>query len=317
MLSVKYITVPQTVAGLDHIFGGWLLRLPHAPAPNGEFVALVDTGTGTVANEFVEALKNEGINHIDVVLLSHIHLDHSGGLPAVLRAFPSAKVVCHANAVKHLVNPTRLWLSTKEVMRELADMYGEPEPIAPEKIIGFSPDELAPLPAEAFNYPLPLLEVMATPGHAPHSLFFSLGGYYFVGEAACCTFEQAGRVYLRPTTPPRLELPIFLNSQKKILALPERPAFAGHSNAPYPSHWLLQQAQDQLLRWQEILTPLLKPLPQEDDEAHIERMLAALREKDPAMGPRGVWSAEKWDIFFEKHSVRGFKDFLERSQATL
>lgn len=317
MLSVKYITVPQHVAGLDHIFGGWLLRLPHAPAPGGEFVALIDTGTGTVANEFVTALQNEGISHIDLVLLSHIHLDHCGGLNAVLKAFPTAKAVCHASAVRHLVNPGRLWSSTKEVMRELADMYGEPEPVAPEKIIAFSPEELSPLPAEGFDYPLPLIEVMSTPGHAPHSLLFAVGGYYFVGEAACCTFEHEGRVYLRPTTPPRLELPVFINSQQKILALPERPAFAGHSSAAYPSRWLVQQAQDQLLRWQEILSPLLKPLPQEDDENQIERMLRALREKDPAMGPRGIWACEKWDIFFEKHSVRGFKDFLERNQAKL
>ena len=313
MVSVKYITCPQTISELDHIFGGWLLRMPWPAAPNGEFVALVDVGNATPSALFVKELQKE-VEHIDLVLLSHIHVDHAGALADVLQAFPMAKAVCHAKGVKHLVDPSRLWQSTKEVMAELADMYGEPKPIPEDKLIAFSPEELSPLPADTLPYPMPALEVMAVPGHAPHSLFFSLGGYYFIGEAASCTFEHSGTVYFRPTTPPRFEMPIFLKSINKMLNLPQRPAFAGHSNEPYPSQWLLRRSREQLIRWHSLLLPLVEPLPNETEEAHIERMLLAVQNGDADLGPLGIWAPKKWDIFFHKNSIRGFKGYLEREK---
>ena len=149
----------------------------------------------------------------------------------------------------------------------------------------------------------PVLEVMAVPGHAPHSLFFSLGGYYFIGEAASCTFEHNGTVYFRATTPPRFEMPIFLKSINKMLNLPQRPAFAGHSKEPYPSQWLLRRSREQLIRWHSLLSPLVEPLPNETEEAHIERMLLAVQNGDADLGPLGIWAPKKWDIFFHKNSI--------------
>ena len=313
MVSVKYITAPQTIKELNHIFGGWLLRMPWPAAPNGEFVALVDVGTATPSALFVKELQKE-VEHIDLVLLSHIHVDHAGALADVLEAFPMAKAVCHEKGAKHLVNPARLWQSTKDVMAELADMYGEPKPVPEEKLIPFSPEELSPLPANTLPYAMPRVEVLAVPGHAPHSLFFSLGDYYFIGEAASCTFEHNGTVYFRAATPPRLEMPIFLKSMNKMLNLPQRPAFAGHSKEAYPSQWLLRRSREQLIRWYSLLSPLVDPLPNETEDAHIDRMLLAIQNGDADLGPLGVWAPEEWDIFFHKNSIRGFKDYLERER---
>ena len=311
--SVKYITVPQTIEGFEHIFGGWLLRMPWPEAPNGEFVALVDVGNATPSAMFVKALQKE-VKHIDLVLLSHIHVDHAGALADVLEAFPMAKAVCHAKGAKHLIDPSRLWQSTKEVMTKLADMYGEPKAVPEEKLISFSPDELSPLPDNTLPYAMPSVEVMAVPGHAPHSLFFSVGGYYFIGEAASCTFEHNGTVYFRATTPPRFEMPVFLKSINKMLNLPQRPAFAGHSKEAYPSQWLLRRSREQLIRWHSLLLPLVDPLPNETEEAQLDRMLLAIKNGDADLGPLGVWIQKDWDIFFHKNSIRGFKDYLEREK---
>ena len=313
MVSVKYITCPQTISELDHIFGGWLLRMPWPAAPNGEFVALVDVGTATPSKLFVAALQKE-VEHIDLVLLSHIHLDHAGALADVLQAFPMAKAVCHAKGTQHLVDPSRLWQSTKEVMMELASMYGKPKPTPEEKLIPFSPDELTALPDNTLPYVMPSVEVMSVPGHAPHSLFFSLGGYYFIGEAVTCTFEHNGTVYLRPPTPPRFEMPVFLKSINKLLTLPQRPAFAGHSKEAYPSQWLLRRSREQLIRWYHLLRPLINPLPGESEDAHLDRLLLAVQNGDADLGPLGMWITKKWDTFFHKNSLRGFKDYLEREK---
>lgn len=314
MAKVKYITVPQNIEGLDHLFGGWLVRIPCTQAPNGEFVALIDVGTTAAGPAFVKKLQLEGIKHIDLILLSHIHVDHAGALAEVMRTYPEAKAVCHTKGVRHLVDPSRLWESTQEVMTELSSMYGKPEPVDEERLIPFSPEELTKLPQTALDYAFPTIEVMAVPGHAPHSLFFSLAGYYFIGEAACCTFESQDRIYFRAATPPRFEMPVFLESINKLLDLPQRPAFAGHSDKAYPSAWLLQRSREQLWRWLDLLTPLSEPLPHPNQEAVLDSMLEVLLKGDPDIGPLGAWSEEKWDIFFHKNSILGFWDYIERTK---
>ena len=60
MTKVKYITVPQSIDGLDGIFGGWLVRMPCPEAPDKEFVVLVDVGTAAAAPDFLSALQKEG-----------------------------------------------------------------------------------------------------------------------------------------------------------------------------------------------------------------------------------------------------------------
>ncbi|MBQ4132163.1 MAG: MBL fold metallo-hydrolase [Desulfovibrionaceae bacterium] len=316
MVRVKYITAPQSIKGLDNIFGGWLVRIPFASAPDGEFTALVDTGTAAAAPAFIAALKAEGIKRIDLILISHIHVDHAGALAEVLEAFPGARALCHSGGIRHLVSPERLWESTQKVMSFLAEMYGRPSPVPEEKLTGFSPDSLSSLPKDTLPFEFPEIKAMAVPGHAPHSMFYSLGGYYFIGEAACCTFEWKNRTFFRPATPPRFELPIFLKSIDKLLALPDRPAFAGHNAQSCSSHRLLECSRAQLCRWLELLTPMTEPMPGESESMHLERLLDMLLEKDEELGPIGVWAQNaELDRFFHKNAIIGFVDYIRRSGA--
>ena len=314
MTKVKYITVPQSIDGLDGIFGGWLVRMPCPEAPDKEFVVLVDVGTAAAAPDFLSALQKEGIGHIDLILLSHIHVDHAGALAEVLEAYPTAKAICHEKGLRHLVNPERLWESTKEVMTDLAEMYGKPKPVPADKLFGFGPEELAFLPPEVLDFDFPPIGVMSVQGHAPHSMFFSVGGYYFIGEAACCTFEHNDRVYLRTATPPRFEMPVFINSIDKLLSLPQRPAFAGHSAQAYPSSWLLSRSREQLQRWYDLLRPYAWPNKEEAEEAYLKRLLNVILKGDPDVGPVGVWCTEKWDSFYHENSILGFIDYIRREE---
>lgn len=70
-------------------------RPPGACGDAHEYVLLVDCGRpgvvrskGSKRTETVEYLSHAGIDHIDLLLLTHLHFDHIGGAPAVLQRFP-------------------------------------------------------------------------------------------------------------------------------------------------------------------------------------------------------------------------------------
>lgn len=52
---------------------------------NGDRVALVDAGP---SDRIVRRLRTLGVNHIDLLIASHNHADHIGGMDAVLDSFP-------------------------------------------------------------------------------------------------------------------------------------------------------------------------------------------------------------------------------------
>jgi competence protein ComEC len=55
-------------------------------SPSGTTM-LVDAGDESKGKQVVEALKREGVDHLDYFVATHMHPDHIGGAPAVLGAF--------------------------------------------------------------------------------------------------------------------------------------------------------------------------------------------------------------------------------------
>ena len=69
------------------------------------------------------------------VAVTHIHLDHAGGVGDVARAFPSATVYVHEKGARHLADPTRLIDSAARVYGPLLDsLYGRLDPTPPERL---------------------------------------------------------------------------------------------------------------------------------------------------------------------------------------
>ncbi len=54
---------------------------------SGGYSALIDTGPKDNADELTQSLKAEGIEIIDVLLLTHLHVDHTGGIEQVFSNF--------------------------------------------------------------------------------------------------------------------------------------------------------------------------------------------------------------------------------------
>jgi glyoxylase-like metal-dependent hydrolase (beta-lactamase superfamily II) len=208
---------------------------------------VVDPGPPGTADFLVSALRERGLARLDLILLTHVHLDHGGCTARLLDTWPEAKVVCHPAGRSHLLDPTRLWAGSRQVLGAKAEVYGEPRPVPPEAL---AVEALAAARG---------IDVIPTPGHAPHHVAFRDGDDLFVGEAAG-TFSTLGLgpetedYYLRPATPPRFHPDVAQASLDRLLALdplPRRLRFAHHGWFGGDVRSLLLAARGQIDLWLE------------------------------------------------------------------
>lgn len=60
-----------------------------------EKTALIDTVHPSMSEGFIKALKGLGLERLDYIISNHAEPDHAGSIPAVLAAFPEAKVLAN------------------------------------------------------------------------------------------------------------------------------------------------------------------------------------------------------------------------------
>lgn len=237
---------------------------------------LVDPGPANTTDHLLQRLADLGIDHLDLILLTHIHLDHGGGVHELLAAFPGARVVAHAQARKHLLDPRRLWEGSRQVIGDLADRYGAPQALPAEALADAD---------EAASHGVGVIE---TPGHAPHHVSFLHQGTLFLGEAAG-TYQilPDGGWYLRPATPPRFRLSVALSSLDRLLALdpvPSRLAFAHHGLLEGKTTSLLTAAREQLVRWMDVVRDARTQVPDAGFDTLADHVIRRLRDVDPYFG---------------------------------
>jgi len=284
----RLLAIPLDRPGFDRFFSAWLIQ--------GDPVVIVDTGPAGAGDVLVSALQAWGVRRVDYVLLTHIHLDHAGGLARVLDHYSGARTVCHRKAVPHLKDPSRLWAGSRKVLGDLADAYGPPRPVPPAALI---PHDEACIKG---------LTVLETPGHAPHHLSFSYRGNLFAGEAAGNFLDLGQGDYLRPATPPRFLLEEALESVGRMRALEDQALCYAHIGRAPGSHVMLDRFRDQLIRWAEILGSLLRARPEADANDCVDRLLR--RDPELARFPELNAETRQRERFFLTNSVRGYLEYL-------
>ena len=236
------IEIDTLLGGWERVTAGYLLS---GPAP-----VLVETGSQSSVPALLDALASLGVGPDDLagVAVTHIHLDHAGGVGDVARAFPSATVYVHGKGARHLIDPTRLVQSAARVYGKLLDsLYGRLDPTPVERIHVLEDGE------EIRLGPDRVLVTVDSPGHAKHHLALhdSASGILFAGDAVGVRLPDAG--VLRPATPPPdFDLDQAINSLERFARRrPAGLALAHYGLVPDPGT-ILDEAQDTLRRWAEV-----------------------------------------------------------------
>jgi len=179
---------------------------------------------------------------------------------------PRARVLAHSQALRHLVDPTKLWEASLKTLGDLPLQYGSIEPVPEDRVAAATDLMNIPL-GEGLN-----LEVHLTPGHAPHhlSLFDRKNGVLIAGEAAGVCVNGA----IRMATPPPFKLEETLSSIDRLIALEPKTLCYGHFGCYGNAVERLWLARSKLLTWYEIVGSATR------EGRNAEEILVLLRGKD-------------------------------------
>jgi len=291
-MNITLIEIKQDVPGFDSFFGAWVCQ--------GDLNVVIDVGPANTAGRLIDSLASLGLDRLDLVLLTHIHIDHAGGLADLLDHYPMAKVMCHEKAIQYLVDPSTLWAGSLKVLGKIAEMYGPPKAVPKERLIPHTENDLKDL------------LVVETPGHAVHHLSFSFENRLFAGEASGIYLPINGDEYMRPSTPPRFFFNVYMKSVEHLLALKDQPIYFAHFGEAESSHRLLEISREQLMLWKEIIYDYAAGGHMDGDD-FISGCIDILLERDPNLMafPRMDPDTRKRERFFMANSVKGFIGFFK------
>jgi len=292
--DLSLITLNPPIDGFDNFISAWLYQ--------DDVSFLVDVGPASTAGELLTILDEAGVDHLDYILLTHIHLDHAGAIGEIAGKYLHTPIVCHPAGIPHLVEPARLWEGTKKALGSTAEGYGPIKAVAAERFVN----------AEQFRSEaiVPLM----TPGHASHHVSYETKKYLFAGETAGVYYAiTPSRFYLRPATPPRFFFDTAVESVDKLInSNPTRLCY-GHYGITDDGLDKLKTTRRQLFSWKAMIEDETN---RSDSDDLIEICKERLLREDPLLA--NLYDlpepAQNREDYFLRNSIRGFIGYLEEQQ---
>ncbi len=165
---------------------------------------LIETGPTSSSEVILEAFKQIGVglDQVKYIGVTHIHMDHAGGLGTMAKHIKGSQAVVHPKGARHMVDPARLIAGSLEFWgEEKMRQYGEVIPVPENRVIHATDGEKIDLNGRD-------IEVWSTPGHCKnHICFFDTKtSALFSGDSAGVFSPKLShlldRPVVRPATPP-------------------------------------------------------------------------------------------------------------------
>ncbi|HEX2089571.1 MAG TPA: MBL fold metallo-hydrolase [Actinomycetota bacterium] len=230
--------------------------------------ALVETGPTTSVEAVKTGLASLGLGPEDLahIVVTHIHLDHAGGVGTLSASFPRAMVWVHDRGAPHLADPARLVDSASRLYgpERLNHLFGPVEPVRADRLRRLGEGDKVELGDR-------WLDVMYTPGHASHhiALADSLSGAVFTGDALGIHLPDM-RVLRPATPPPDVDVERGVESIQRIAARAESVLLFSHFGPVSEVQELCSIASSRLRRWADIVR---EALDETDDIDRITELL--------------------------------------------
>ncbi|MFH0913680.1 MAG: MBL fold metallo-hydrolase [Chloroflexota bacterium] len=265
--------------------------------------ALVETGPAVCAPYVLEGIREAGFRREEIayVIVTHIHLDHSGGVGVLLRSLPQAQVIAHYRGAKHLIDPARLVASTIETSGKsvMEQYYGEVLPVPAERVRAVKDGDTLRLSDKQ------VLTFLDTPGHAPHELCIveSRNKGVFSGDAVGLLVGE-GRVLIAAHPPPNFDLEAALRTIDRLLKLKPSRIYFSHFGASERAEETLLHAREKLQTWAAIGEKAIKEGSPEEAVARMVQEVAP--DLEPVKGDKTLY-----DYLLQNSIPRCARGFLK------
>lgn len=292
--NLYLVDLPQNLEGFRKFISCWVVK-------DGSNAMLVDVGPKSTIPKLIEALNFLGIREVEYILLTHIHLDHSGGIAEVLEKFPEAKVVAHKSAKKHLINPEKLWKASLDTIGSIAKVYGEPKGINQSNVY-----------EGEIEFAGKKIEVIETLGHASHHQSYLFGEFLFIGECVGVHVPLKNDYYLRPATPPKFYYEPAMNTLENLLKLGSKRVCFAHFGFKRDSVEIVERAMKQLRLWVSTVYDIACKRDIKD-EMELNRIAKEeLLEKDIKFSNYKLLDDDikKREDFFIANSLKGIQEYV-------
>ena len=258
--------IDTRMGGYEGITASYLIR--------GSKPCLIETGTARSAPVVLAQLAGLGIAPEDLatIVVTHIHLDHAGGVGDLAKLFPKAQVVVHEKGARHLADPAKLVASAHRVFGEAMDrLFGDLLPTPAERLTVLGDTGAIDL-GDGRS-----LATFHNPGHASHhvGLYDTGTGDLYTGDAAGVYVPETAEV--RPATPPPdFDLALTLNSLRLMRETRATRLLFSHYGPVTDVAATLDASEAQLHYWVESVTRAL------GETTDLDHAIALVHERDRA-----------------------------------
>lgn len=193
--------------------------------------AFVDTGTNHAVPRLLAALAalGLGVDAVDWVIPTHVHLDHAGGAGLLMQSLPQARLLVHPRGARHLIDPTALWKGALAVYgeAEMQRSYGQLVGVPAARVVESGDGMTVHVGARE-------LLLLDTPGHARHHhcIWDERSRAWFCGDTFGLSYREFDTdlgAWIMPTsTPVQFDPPALRHSIARLLGRQPQAMYLTH-----------------------------------------------------------------------------------------